>query len=90
MDDLGEANGTFAITLLKMLGEEDHSRNVFLSPLSISSALAMLFMGAEGDTATQMSQVCVLSQRKDMLLSLLPQSWLFHTFTPADEDLCGW
>uniref|UniRef100_G1PX46 Serpin B8 n=1 Tax=Myotis lucifugus TaxID=59463 RepID=G1PX46_MYOLU len=54
--DFGEANGTFAINLLKMLGEEDNSQNVFLSPLSISSALAMVFMGAKGDTATQMSQ----------------------------------
>ncbi|XP_024436167.2 serpin B8 [Desmodus rotundus] len=66
MDDLGEANGTFAITLLKMLGEEDHSRNVFLSPLSISSALAMLFMGAEGDTATQMSQALCLNEVEDV------------------------
>ncbi|XP_037012328.2 serpin B8 [Artibeus jamaicensis] len=66
MDDLGEANGTFAITLLKMLGEEDHSRNVFFSPLSISSALAMLFMGAEGDTATQMSQVLCLNKVEDV------------------------
>lgn len=67
MDDLGEANGTFAITLLKMLGEEDHSRNVFLSPLSISSALAMLFMGAKGDTADQMAQVRVLSTKEGQL-----------------------
>lgn len=57
MDDLREANGTFAVTLLKMLGEEDSSRNVFFSPFSISSALAMVYMGARGDTATQMSQV---------------------------------
>ncbi|KAF6089324.1 serpin family B member 8 [Phyllostomus discolor] len=66
MGDLGEANGTFAITLLKMLGEEDHSRNVFLSPLSISSTLAMLFMGAKGDTATQMSQVLCLNKVEDV------------------------
>lgn len=57
MDDLCEANGTFAINLLKMLGEKDNSRNVFFSPLSISSALAMVFMGAKGNTAAQMSQV---------------------------------
>ncbi|XP_054439747.1 serpin B8 [Pteronotus mesoamericanus] len=66
MDDLGEANGTFAITLLKMLGEEDNAQNVFFSPLSISSALAMLFMGAKGDTATQMSQVLCLNDVGDV------------------------
>ncbi|XP_036891463.1 serpin B8 [Sturnira hondurensis] len=66
MDGLGEANGIFAVTLLKMLGEEDHSRNVFFSPLSISSALAMLFMGAEGDTAAQMSQALCLNEVEDV------------------------
>ncbi|XP_074195969.1 serpin B8 isoform X2 [Rhinolophus sinicus] len=57
MDNLGEANGTFAINLLKMLGEEDNARNVFFSPFSISSALAMVLMGAKGDTEAQISQV---------------------------------
>ena len=56
MDVLSEANGTFALTLLKKLGE-DNSKNVFISPLSISSALAMVLMGARGNTAAQMCQV---------------------------------
>ncbi|KAB0338158.1 hypothetical protein FD754_024773, partial [Muntiacus muntjak] len=55
MDALSEANGTFALTLLKKLGE-DNSKNVFISPLSISSALAMVLMGARGNTAAQISQ----------------------------------
>lgn len=59
MDELCEANGTFAINLLKMLGEKDNSQNVFVSPLSISATLALVSMGARGDTATQMSQVCM-------------------------------
>uniref|UniRef100_A0A8C6CPA6 Serpin domain-containing protein n=1 Tax=Moschus moschiferus TaxID=68415 RepID=A0A8C6CPA6_MOSMO len=56
MDALSEANGTFALTLLKKLGE-DNSNNVFISPLSISSALAMVLVGARGNTAAQMCQV---------------------------------
>uniref|UniRef100_A0A8C0RFW8 Serpin domain-containing protein n=1 Tax=Canis lupus familiaris TaxID=9615 RepID=A0A8C0RFW8_CANLF len=44
MDTLSEANGTFAISLLKKL-VEDGSKNVFFSPMSISSALSMVFMG---------------------------------------------
>ena len=56
MDALSEANSTFALTLLKKLGE-DNSKNVFFSPLSISSALAMVLMGARGNTEAQMSQV---------------------------------
>ncbi|XP_005398965.1 PREDICTED: serpin B6 [Chinchilla lanigera] len=55
MDSLLEANGTFAISLLKILGE-DSSKNVFLSPMSISSALAMVFLGAKATTAGQMAQ----------------------------------
>ncbi|XP_049638037.1 serpin B8-like [Suncus etruscus] len=60
MDHLQEANGNFAINLFKMLGEADCSKNVFFSPLSISSSLAMVLMGARGDTATQMLQALCL------------------------------
>lgn len=56
MDTLSEANATFALNLLKKLGE-DKSKNVFFSPFSISSALAMVLMGASGDTAAQIVQV---------------------------------
>ncbi|XP_032326280.1 LOW QUALITY PROTEIN: serpin B8 [Camelus ferus] len=66
MEDLCEANGTFAINLLKMLAEEDNSRNVFFSPLSLSSALAMVFMGAKGNTAAQMSQALCLNYGGDV------------------------
>ncbi|KAM5222082.1 serpin B8-like [Ctenodactylus gundi] len=66
MDGLCKANGTFAINLLKMLGEEDNSRNVFLCPLSISSALAMVFLGAKGNTAAQMSQALCLDRDGDV------------------------
>ncbi|XP_008838892.1 serpin B8 [Nannospalax galili] len=66
MDDLCEANGSFAINLLKILGKEDKSQNLFFCPLSISSALAMVYLGAKGNTATQMSQVLCLSRRGDV------------------------
>ena len=59
MDPLQEANGTFALNLLKILGE-DSSKNVLFSPISVSSALAMVYLGAKGNTATQMSEVCLL------------------------------
>lgn len=66
MDDLCEANGSFAISLLKILGEEDKSRNLFFCPMSVSSALAMVYLGAKGNTATQMSQVLGLSGDGDV------------------------
>uniref|UniRef100_A0A4W2GUP2 Serpin B6 n=1 Tax=Bos indicus x Bos taurus TaxID=30522 RepID=A0A4W2GUP2_BOBOX len=61
MDALSEANGTFALTLLKKLGE-GNSKNVFISPLSISSALAMVLLGAKGNTAAQMCQTLSLNK----------------------------
>ncbi|XP_059119200.1 serpin B9-like isoform X2 [Peromyscus eremicus] len=65
MDPLQEANGTFALNLLEILGE-DGSENVFFSPMSISSALAMVFMGAKGNTASQMIQALGLNTEKDV------------------------
>ncbi|XP_049620975.1 serpin B6-like [Suncus etruscus] len=54
-----EANTIFALDLLKKLGE-NNCNNVFLSPLSISSALAMVYMGARGITAKEISQALSL------------------------------
>ncbi|KAM4816357.1 serpin B6-like [Urocitellus parryii] len=61
MDPLLEATGTFALNLLKRLGE-DSSKNVFYSPISISSALAMVLLGAKGTTALQMAQALSLNK----------------------------
>uniref|UniRef100_A0A8C0WJW9 Serpin B6 n=1 Tax=Castor canadensis TaxID=51338 RepID=A0A8C0WJW9_CASCN len=55
MDALSEANGTFALNLLKKLGG-NNLKNIFFSPLSVSSALAMVYMGAKGSTAAQIVQ----------------------------------
>ncbi|XP_059119199.1 serpin B9-like isoform X1 [Peromyscus eremicus] len=66
MNSLSEANGTFAIHLLKMLCESNPSKNVCYSPVSISSALAMVLLGAKGDTAVQMSQALGLNTEKDV------------------------
>ncbi|XP_057643810.1 serpin B9-like [Chionomys nivalis] len=61
MNTLSEANGTFAIHLLKILCQNNPSKNVCYSPVSISSALAMVLLGAKGDTAVQMSQALCLN-----------------------------
>ncbi|XP_006888774.1 PREDICTED: serpin B6-like [Elephantulus edwardii] len=63
MGTLSEANGTFALNLLKKLGE-NNSNNLFFSPMNISCALAMVFMGAKGNTATQMSQALSLDKSR--------------------------
>ncbi|XP_059182525.1 leukocyte elastase inhibitor-like [Centropristis striata] len=53
---LSKANTTFSLALLKKLGDNDNTANVFYSPFSISSALAMVMLGAGGNTHTQMSE----------------------------------
>uniref|UniRef100_A0A3Q2CFG2 Leukocyte elastase inhibitor n=1 Tax=Cyprinodon variegatus TaxID=28743 RepID=A0A3Q2CFG2_CYPVA len=54
---LTTANTTFSLALLKKLSEDNSTSNVFFSPFSISSALAMVMLGARGNTATQMSEL---------------------------------
>ncbi|XP_045407530.1 serpin B9 [Lemur catta] len=66
METLDEANGTFAISLLKILCQDNPSHNVFYSPMSISAALAMVLLGAKGNTAAQMAQVLSLNTEKDI------------------------
>lgn len=66
MDSLSAANGTFAINLFKKLTESDNKGNLFFSPLSISSALAMIYLGAKGNTAAQMSKVLQFEKAKDV------------------------
>ncbi|TNN48762.1 Leukocyte elastase inhibitor [Liparis tanakae] len=60
-----KANTTFSLALFKKFGDDDKTANVFYSPFSISSALAMVMLGARGNTATQMSEVlCFTEQPK--------------------------
>ncbi|KAM8823420.1 serpin peptidase inhibitor, clade B (ovalbumin), member 1, like 3 [Spinachia spinachia] len=54
---LSKANTTFSLALLKKFGDNDKTANVFYSPFSISSALAMVMLGAKGNTAKEMSEV---------------------------------
>ncbi|KAF1372814.1 hypothetical protein PFLUV_G00253770 [Perca fluviatilis] len=54
---LSKANTTFSLALLKTFGDDDKTANIFYSPFSISSALAMVMLGrGGGNTATQMSE----------------------------------
>ncbi|KAM4687585.1 serpin B6-like isoform 2-T2 [Discoglossus pictus] len=66
MDSVSAANGTFALELFKKLSENDSKCNMFFSPISISSALAMVCLGAKGNTAAQMSKVLQFAKSADV------------------------
>ncbi|KAM4718991.1 leukocyte elastase inhibitor-like [Anableps anableps] len=58
---LSQANTTFSLALFRKLSEDNNTANIFFSPFSISSALAMVMLGARGNTATQISE-CLKTQ----------------------------
>jgi len=53
---LSEANTKFAFDLYKRHASSN-SQNIFMSPLSITVALAMTYLGARGQTKSQMKEV---------------------------------
>lgn len=56
--ELVHSSNEFAFRLLNFLGtqnEESKNENLFFSPTSISIALAMVYLGSRGNTATQIS-----------------------------------
>ncbi|MGA9696031.1 MAG: serpin family protein, partial [Dehalococcoidales bacterium] len=70
---LVSGNSTFAFNLYQQL-TQGNSGNIFYSPYSISTALAVTYAGANGDTATQMAKALDFT---------LPQAQLH----PAFDDL---
>jgi serpin B len=76
--ELVAGNSAFAFDLYQAIrGEED---NLFLSPYSISLALAMTYAGARGDTEQQMA---------DTLHDSLPQGRLHPAFNALDLELAS-
>lgn len=58
--DLVAANSRFAFDLLSALCREEAGENVFISPLSVSLALAMTYNGALGETQEAMASALAL------------------------------
>ncbi|XP_059573153.1 serpin B4-like [Alligator mississippiensis] len=56
MASLSEANAKFCFDFFKELQKSKRNENIFFSPLSISSAMAMVLLGARGNTAKQMEK----------------------------------
>ncbi|NXA41732.1 PAI2 inhibitor, partial [Eudromia elegans] len=57
MEAVNTANTRFALDFFKHECQENGHKNILFSPLSISSALATIYLGAKGNTADQMAKV---------------------------------
>ncbi len=76
MDSLVQGNNRFALELYGRLGGE--AGNLFLSPASISTVLAMTYAGARTETAAEMARVLRFG---------LPPERLHPAFAAMREDL---
>ncbi|XP_049620980.1 leukocyte elastase inhibitor-like [Suncus etruscus] len=56
MDSWTVANRAFALELFHALNQEDPSANLLFSPFSVSSAMAMVFLGTRGSTEAQLAK----------------------------------
>lgn len=61
---LARANNQFGLALYQKIRETE-TGNIFIAPYSVSSALAMTWAGATGETATEMSDVLGLTPLAD-------------------------
>uniref|UniRef100_A0A8D0VP82 Serpin domain-containing protein n=1 Tax=Sus scrofa TaxID=9823 RepID=A0A8D0VP82_PIG len=75
MEQLSAANTRFALDLFRALNESNPAGNIFISPFSISSALAMILLGTRGNTEAQMSKVSKTSS--DSPVPLLSPTTVF-------------
>jgi len=78
LGSLSSGNNAFAFDLYQRL--QDQSGNIFFSPYSISSALAMTYAGAGGDTAAEMAET---------LHFLMDQEKLHPSFNALDQYLAS-
>ena len=77
-EEIAKGNTEFALQLYAKLANEKKNENLFFSPYSISTALAMTYGGARGNTEKQMAEVLHFN---------LPQGQLHPAFANLEKQL---
>ncbi|CAM9251331.1 unnamed protein product [Bubo scandiacus] len=62
MELVSTSVGKFTVDLFNKMNETNKGKNIFFSPWSVSSALALMYLGAKGNTATEMAEVLHFTQ----------------------------
>uniref|UniRef100_A0A7M4FKH7 Serpin domain-containing protein n=1 Tax=Crocodylus porosus TaxID=8502 RepID=A0A7M4FKH7_CROPO len=57
MGSLSKSVAEFCLDLFHEVNKPDPKKNIFFSPMSISVALATVYLGTKGNTAAQMEKV---------------------------------
>ena len=78
-------NNAFAVTLYKKIASP--TENVFVSPYSISTALAMVYVGAQGKTKDQISAVLNYSQNHSVHSKQFQSMKLFLDSIVSDQTI---
>ena len=78
---LAKSNNAFAIHLYETLRDANQSENLFFSPLSISTAMAMTHLGAKGTSSSQIAEV--------LRFNRLEEWRLHHSFKELNSLLFG-
>ena len=67
--DLVKGNSRFAFNIFKQINKEDENKSVFISPLSISTALTMTYLGAGTSTKEAMAKALEYTGISDDMLN---------------------
>lgn len=81
-----ESNLEFAFDIFKEINKNDVDTNVFISPFSISTALAMTYNGAEGETLKEMEQVLHFDGINRDIVNLSYKSLLDYLTSDEEEN----
>lgn len=80
METPSVSTNSFTLDLYKKLNETSKGQNIFFSPWSIATALAMVHLGAKGDTATQMAEVSSEISHVPPYRGFLPKLHCYSTY----------